>query len=329
MQSFMHAWRAWTLLLSLEGAMFACCVKADEQSEPQANGPTTPVAAASTANPGALARYRLEQPTLVVPLPARLQEISGLTDLSNHEVVCVQDEEGVLFTFDLQQQQITRTLAFGEPGDYEGLTRVGERYFVLRSDGALFEVTPGPDRTETRIHALRLPTSNNEGLAFDARSHRLLIAPKSRLGKGREYREYKDIRAVFGFDLKTMTLSSGPVLELSVDAVRTFAERRGQPLPMKQKKKGDGTARVALRLMPSSVAVHPHTAEVFLLSAIDRVLASFDPTGKVTGFALLDAVRFVQPEGLTFLANGDMVITSEGKDRQATLAVFQWPAATP
>ena len=98
----------------------------------------------------------------------------------------------------------------------------------------------------------------------------------------------------------------------------------GQPVPLKEKKKGRRKPRVALRFMPSSIAVHPVTEEIFALSAIDPVMAVFDSGGSVVGYARLDAKLFRQPEGITFLSNGDMLVSNEGAGKRPMLLIFKW-----
>jgi hypothetical protein len=46
--------------------------------------------------------------------------------------------------------------------------------------------------------------------------------------------------------------------------------------------------------------------------------------GKVTGYAALDPELFRQPEGLAFLANGDLVIANEAAGREPTLLLFRY-----
>ena len=268
---------------------------------------------------GALQSYALAAPDLHVALPARLAEVSGVTALSDTEVACVQDEDGVVFVFDLARRRVTRQMPFGPPGDYEDIARMGSRLFVLRSDGALFDIQGLAGTPPVKVRVLRLPTADNEGLCLDERHRRLLIAPKSRLGKGRTF---KDTRAVFAFDLERAALQPEPVIVLSVDALRAFAERQGRQAPDRPQK-GGGKPRPVLRFMPSALAVHPVTSEIFVVSAIDRVLATFDMTGGVTGYAALDPGLFRQPEGLTFLANGDLVITNEAAGGRPTLLLFK------
>lgn len=44
--------------------------------------------------------YNLNEPSSVITLPQTLHEVSGLTDFSNTEIACVQDEKGIIFIYD-------------------------------------------------------------------------------------------------------------------------------------------------------------------------------------------------------------------------------------
>ena len=66
-----------------------------------------------------------------------------------------------------------------------------------------------------------------------------------------------------------------------------------------------------------------------MVSALDRVLASFDRSGAVTGYALLDPGIFPQPEGITFLPGGDLVVANEGAGARPTLLRFRERDAAP
>jgi len=262
----------------------------------------------------ALSFYALAAPDMSASLPPRLAEVSGVTALSGSEVACIQDEEGVVFVYDLAQRRVVRQIPFGPRGDYEGIASAGTRAFVLRSDGVLFELQDLSSTPPVRAHILRIPTADNEGLCLDARHRRLLIAAKSPPGTGKTV---KDRRVVFAYGLDAAALEPGPAMLFNAEAVRAFAERHGR------RRLTPGGKPRALRFLPSAIAIHPMTLEVFVLSAVDQALATFDASGSVTGVAALDPERFRQPEGLAFLANGDLVITSEASGGRPTIALFK------
>jgi len=270
----------------------------------------------------ALDAYALGNPTRVDTLPGVLAEASGLTDVSSTEVAIVQDEQGVIFVYDLEARSITKQVPFGPPGDYEGLTRLGDSMFVLASDGTLITVGNwrGAPRVERR--ALDLPTRDNEGLGYDPFADRLLIAPKSRWQSGKAN---KHLRAVFALDPKSRKLDAQPALVMDVNRLVDYATAHDRSLPEKSK---NGKHRVALRFMPASIAVHPKSRELFVISAIDHVLAAFDREGNVTGYARLDPARYRQPEGMTFLADGTLVIANEAAGAEPELIQVQSNSGT-
>src|SRR5690606_11819055 len=107
--------------------------------------------------------------------------------VDSNTVACIQDENGILFLYDIVNHEIKEQFTFGPDGDYEGIARVDQTIYVLRSDGMLFEIrdfnseAPEVDSISTGIEA-----KNNEGLCYDEANHRLLIASKGKIGKGRE-----------------------------------------------------------------------------------------------------------------------------------------------
>lgn len=265
--------------------------------------------------------YDLSAPLERHVLPPVLNEISGITDISYSEIGCVQDEKGIIFIYDLKQRKLAQQVVFSVDGDYEGLTRVNNDMYVLRSDGMLTEVKNYRSKSMVKnSYHLDIPTINNEGLCYDEKNNRLLIAAKSKAGKGKEL---KDTRLIYAFDLVQKKLLSKPVLEIDVAALVRYAAAKKIKLPEAPKKKGEGT-RSLFKFFPSSVAVHPFTGSIYVISAIDRTMAVFSPKGDIIDFYLLDKQKFNKPEGITFLANGDFVISNEGEGTVPTILKFAY-----
>ena len=55
-----------------------------------------------------LFEYNLSKPTKSFVLPTALNEISGITTLSQNEIACVQDEIGTIFIYDLTKEAIIK-----------------------------------------------------------------------------------------------------------------------------------------------------------------------------------------------------------------------------
>src|SRR5688572_19391410 len=82
--------------------------------------------------------FDLDRPVRTYTLPDELVEISALTDVDANTIACLHDEAAKLYFMDLNSGKIVSEIAFGAPGDMEGLTRVRDEYFALRSDGFVY-----------------------------------------------------------------------------------------------------------------------------------------------------------------------------------------------
>jgi len=253
--------------------------------------------------------YDLSKPVATFDLPAELTEISGLTDVDERTVACLHDEAATLFLLDLANGNIRERHVFGPPGDMEGLTRVGNGFFALRSDGLVYHLQRKGERyTAVDSFALRLPNRNIEGLGYDDRLKRVLVSPKDNL-KGDA--GVRDLRQVFAFDPRTHQMLPDPVLTYSVDDILRKAQASGVKVPIRTTPKGRQIPTIKFRM--ASIAVDPRTDNYLLLSAVDQTLLVLDRTGKFVQLYLLDEKLLPKPEGITFLANGDLLIASEGK----------------
>lgn len=267
--------------------------------------------------------YDLSAPVGITELPDTLREISGITLLDSTTLACIQDENGVVFIYDMLMHKMKSSLYFYEDGDYEGICNVDTSIFILRSDGTLFEIS---NYTSNALNVISYPTeikaSNNEGLCYDKIMNRLLIARKNKLAKGKNY---KNKRAIYSFDLKTRTLNENPVIEFDVDTLKQIALKEKIELPVKQKKKNkDKVPTPILRFASSEIAIHPITGKIFLLSATDHLLFIIDKNGKVEFVEQLNPLIFLQPEGIAFFKNGDMLISNEGQKKNSTLLRFKY-----
>lgn len=259
--------------------------------------------------------YNLHAPFKVLTLPDTLREVSGITALGQDRVACVQDENGIIFIYDLSQGKLESQYSFGADGDYEGIAKAGDTLYVLRSDGVLFKSVQGSRALSINMV---IPAPNNEGLCYDEAGHRLLIACKAKSGKGPEY---KNKRQIYAFDLQTGTRSADAVFEFDVPEIRQFVKAQHIALSVKEKKNGEHED--VLRFTPSAIAIHPFSHKLYLISSTDHLLFVFDAQGKPEQVAQLDPNVFNKPEGIIFLENGDLLITNEGQHTKPSLLWFK------
>jgi uncharacterized protein YjiK len=263
--------------------------------------------------------YQLKDPILKSVLPSILTEISGLTYLEGDLFACVQDENGILFIYNSKENKIEKEIPFHVDGDYEGIAKVNQSIYILRSDGVIFEIEDyKTDDLVTHEYLTGIPADNNEGLCFDPAENRLLVACKSKIGKGPEF---KDKRVIYAFDLYTKKLSEEPVLEIDIQEIKSFALANKIDLPTREKKKGE---EAIIRFRTSAICIHPITGHLYLLSAADHMLFVFDEKRELIHMELLDPRVFNKAEGVTFFENGDMLITNEGQEGSPTLLNFRF-----
>ena len=263
-------------------------------------------------------RYNLNKPDAVLQLPSILNEISGLTDMDNNFIACTQDELGIIFIVDVTTGKIKEQYPFEPIGDFEGLTRVNNSLYILRSDGRITFI-PDYKKPDEQVHIKEnLHTSNNEGLCYDPEKHTLLIAAKSKPTKHSEF-DSND-RLIYQFDLKKAKLDTTPVFTLKIEDIIAFAKRDNIILPVfasgKQSKK--------INFRPSSIAVHPVTKQIYIISAADYLLLVCDRKGKIMKVQVLNPELYAKAEGITFLPDNTMIITNEAKDKFPTLLKFQY-----
>ena len=244
----------------------------------------------------------------VVVLPRELREVSGICALDDRTLACVQDEAGALFFVDLAGQALPRVSVFAEPGDYEGLARVGDDFWVMRSDGVLLRLQPKGASLEV-VSRHRLPAVHGEweGLCFDADRKVLLAMPKD---AGSKQKGERDLRFVYAIDPVTGVAQQDPVIVLDCKVLVDQAEARGIELPTRTTKKGK--TRSDLRLVCSEILAVPGSDRLLVLSAVDLTLLEVDRAGRLHAAWVLDALELPQPEGMTFLPDGRLLIASEG-----------------
>ena len=264
--------------------------------------------------------YNLREPDRQYVLKKNLAEVSGLSLLTGNQAVLVQDEAGVLFFFDLDNGNVIRKLPFGKRGDYEDVQVAGDTAYVLRSDGLLFELSRVRQGTSPgiRTYPTGLTAANNtEGLCYDGRRHRLLIACKDRPGQGKNKKEE---RAVYSFDLLRKTLSDTPVVRIKINELEKMADGSGINAVQRILRFYQGVKQQEFK--PSGLAIHPKTQELYIISSVGNMLVVLDTTAKLLHSIRLSPYVFKQPEGIAFDTSGNLYVSNEGRKGKGNILKF-------
>lgn len=261
-------------------------------------------------------KYNLDKPFIQHQLPEILNEISGLTDIDSSQVACVQDELGIVFIYNFRSGEIVSQHRFDSIGDFEGLTYAKNSLYILRSDGRLTEWNNFPSNKNSFKHyKLSLVTSNNEGLCFDPKHNRILIAAKSKPLNHDE----KSERFIYAYDLATKKLQEKPIYSLNVE----YLEERARSFNIQQTDTNAKGVRRPFNFRPASLSVHPITDDIYIISAADKLLLVMNRKGEIIHMEPLNTTMFPKAEGITFLHDGTVIITNEAAGKTPTLFVFE------
>ena len=239
---------------------------------------------------------------LQAKLPRVLEEVSGLTRTPEGRVLAHNDERAVVYELDPGGKVIKAFAAGigGIRGDFEGIAAVGDRLFLVTSGGELLETIEGGDGSvvQYRIHPTSLERlCEFEGLAYDPEIRSLLLPCKHT-----RTNELKDHLVVFS---------------VSVDSLRPYPVPRVF-IPFEALKGMD----LKDSFHPSGIEVHPETGRWILISAQEEAVLEISPDGMLLGGRELHRKTHPQPEGITFLEDGSLLLADEGQGKRGRLTRY-------
>jgi uncharacterized protein YjiK len=237
--------------------------------------------------------YHFETPSEKYILPDKLREISGLSFYKDNQLVCVNDEQGKIFVYDVVQKKVIDKIPFGKDSDYEGVEVVGDEVFVLKSNGKLKGFKIGLP-FEREIDCTNPDVIEYEGLGYDPKTKNLLLAAKERV------KDKDDKKMIYAYNFETKTLFKN----IAIPEEQVTDEANGKDF------------------RPSGIAVHPLTGQTFIIASDGKKLLVLAQDGHKEALISLNPSTFKQPEGICFAPNGDLFIASEGKEGEGYILKF-------
>lgn len=237
--------------------------------------------------------YHFETPSDKYDLPDKLKEISGLSYYKSNQLICVNDEEGKIFIYDINEKKIVDKIPFGKDGDYEGVEVVGDEVFVLKSNGKLKGFKIG-EAFEREIDCSEPEVIDYEGLGYDPKSNYLLLVAKERT------KEVDDKKMVYAYDFERKILFK----HIAIPQEQIIDDANGKDF------------------RPSGIAVHPNTGQIFIIASAGKKLLILSKKGQKEALISLNPKIYRQPEGICFSPNGDLFISSEGKNGNGYILRF-------
>ena len=234
-----------------------------------------------------------------------LAEISGLALTPDGRLFAHNDETARITEIDYRQGVVIKHFFVGEKdlyGDFEGLTCVGDRFFLLASDGTLFEFREGAEgeRVDYTMHDTHLGKECEfEGVAYDPAGNALVLACKNVFVK-----QFKHMLVLYRYGL-----GDAGGIESSRLTV-PFSEAIG---------KNDWK-----QLRPTDITVDPSTGNYVLVAAQEKALVVVTPAGAVVLSRPLGG-RHPQSEGVAITRDSILIISDESVNAAATITLYRWP----
>jgi len=240
----------------------------------------------------------------VIHLPIELKEVSGLALAGDNMLYMHNDEKGIVFKFDIERKKVVEKYELGEKHikkDFEDIAVLNDSVYMVTSSGVLYKYSLDGSKDEIPFEKFTtdLNEKNNiEGLCYDPKTNSFLLACKWDPGKG-----YKGYRAVYEFNLKDHKLKSKPRFLISLDRLKDEYDIKN--------------------FEPSGIELNKKTGHFFLISAAPEVIIELEPDGTLINAKKFDDKVHKQPEGITFLNDGSLVISDEGKDKKAKITIIK------
>ena len=238
-------------------------------------------------------------------LPGRLKEISGLAMTLDNRLLAHNDEKGVIHEIDYRNGRIIKAFQLADmknpvSGDFEGIATVNDQVYLVTSSGRIYEGSRGTDGESVlyTIYATGVGRDYEiEGLTYDASQRALLLM-------------CKDARSA---ELKEQLV----IYHWSIDEKRLIEEAHIVIPVIEFTRHIGGKAFQA-----SGIEGHPASENYFVIAARQGAIAEITPEGQVVAAKQFPAKWHRQAEGITFAADGTLIIADEGAGGKARLTVY-------
>jgi hypothetical protein len=262
--------------------------------------------------------YHMVYPEKTIELPWKLSEISGISYYKGNEIACIEDESGKIYILNYETGEITGIHKFGKNRDYEDITVMMDlvednimKIYVLRSTGKIYRIKRlGLPAQKVKKYDTSLTKHNDaEGLCYYKELNSLLIASKHSPRLNKQWHTVEEKKAIYIFDLNKHALLPDPLFVLDLSMIRDAA---GNIIHSNKK------------FQPSGIAVHPISRNIYIISSVGNLLLVVNKKGEIQSLITLNKALFLQPEGICFLPDGDMLISNEGRKGRGTILRFKY-----
>lgn len=253
-----------------------------------------------------LANYTLNEETATHwKLPEHLEEISGLAMTRDNRLLAHNDERGVIFEINYQNGSIAKAFQMTDmknpvASDFEGIATIDDQIYLVTSSGRLYECREGTAGESVLFNVYTTGVGRDceiEGLAYDENKRALLLMCKDARSEGMEGQ-----LAVYHWSIDEKQLRKEA--HIAIPVVEFSQHIKGK------------------KFQPSGIERHPVSGNYFIIAARQGAIAEITPGGKVIAVREFPAQWHRQAEGITFAADGTLIVSDEGAGKRARLTLY-------
>ncbi len=238
-------------------------------------------------------------------LPRDLEEISGLAMTGDERLLAHNDERAIIFEIDYLQGSIVKSfqladMNFPVAGDFEGIAATDDKIFLVTSSGRLFEFREGASGESVLFNVYTTGVGRDceiEGLTYDRSQRGLLL-----MCKDARSLEMEGQLAIYQWSIDKKQLNGDVRLVIPVAEFSRHISGR--------------------KFHPSGIERHPVSGNLYVIAARQGAIAEITPAGQVVAVRKFPARWHRQVEGITFAADGTLIIADEGAGRKGRLTLY-------
>ena len=253
--------------------------------------------------------YDLTNPDRVFAMPEKLNKIEGLSiSPDGYSLILANHKDGEIHYINKWRGDYEKSVRYRKRARYRGIEAVQDDVFSIRENGVIVHASElHTDKPQSRVINTKLNAKYVVGgLAYYPKHNELLIACQGNDGD----EAFDDSRGIYIFDINRDELMFPPMFLVNDEEILDYINSA-------HALKDAGHYHFhepirSVRFLPSAIAVHPQTDEIYVLSAANLLVAILSEEGKLLHVEELDPVLFREPSGMCIDVNGDLFISSKG-----------------
>lgn len=238
-------------------------------------------------------------------MPQILAEISGLALTPDGRLLAHGDETAEISQIDYRRGVIVKRFLLGDKvlrGDFEGITVVDDRIFMMTSDGHLYEFREGQNKAQVPyiVHDAHLGKECElEGVVYDRNINALVMPCK--------VVKLPELEGQFVMYKWSLDSTANPrVTHINVPLKSVIGSENWDSFHS------------------SDITIDPKTGNYVLVAAQEKGLIVIKPTGEGVSARELDDVHN-QVEGVAITRDGVLILSDEvGKSKPAAITLYHW-----